>query len=167
MSAELLINVTPEETRLAVIENGAVQEIELVFIGYERLVRVFQYGTFGESIVTPLEIIDYGKSVNQLRPGVYQGRRERGLEIQGTKVFGTTEAFGTGVVNPYFDVDQVTGLDGITRAFPEYMVLGRRELDKGLIPFNAPLVLQQVGEEVQGTFEPEMTGILGSQQVQQ
>ena len=32
MSEELLVNVTPQETRVAVIENGSLQEVQLSLI---------------------------------------------------------------------------------------------------------------------------------------
>ena len=33
MSEELLINVTPNETRVALVENGVVQEVQLEAVG--------------------------------------------------------------------------------------------------------------------------------------
>ena len=41
MSTELLINVTPSESRVALIENGVLQEIQLERIGKSRYCRQY------------------------------------------------------------------------------------------------------------------------------
>ena len=61
MSEEILINVTPRETRVALVENGVLQEVQI-----ERIARRGLVGGISGSVVGFMQSNQYDGAIQQI-----------------------------------------------------------------------------------------------------